>query len=192
MQAYLAELAILSLTGQVDESERGFMSVEEAWACLDEEVALGHAPAGLGRDLKKWAAWVDHRYTRLHRAACGTANYRILKPATATGGCRADERGFARIVLAIEPIPDSTTITVDTSRCIAPFAYQPSAEDRDRFLTAATEGIHETAARLRVVGFAVAILEIHVHPHDSTADGFRYAAKAALKEAVTTAETEAI
>jgi hypothetical protein len=192
MRATLPELAILNLTEHVTEDEPEYMPADMAWRCLDDEVKWGRAPADLGRDLTKWAAWVDWTYTRLHREACSTANYRILKPATATGSFRPAVRGFARVVLAIEPIPDSSTITVETSRCIAPFAYQPSAEDRERFLTAATEGIHEMAARLRVVGFVASILEIHVHPHDSTADGFRYAAKAALKESVTTAGTEAI
>lgn len=192
MRALPAELAILNLTQRIGVDEPEYMSVDEAWRCLEDEVAIGEAPADLGRDVAKWAAWVDHRYTRLTRVARGTACYRILNPATATGKFRPSQPGFAQVVLSIEPLPDSVAITVDTSRCICPYVHQPSAEERASFLTAATEGIHEMAARLRIVGLTVSILEIHVHPIDSNPPGFKYAASQALKEAVRESGVEAI
>ena len=192
MRAVLAELAILNLTEQVGEVEPEYMPIDEAWRVLDEEAALGKAPADLGRDVARWAAWVDHRYTRLTRIARGTANHRILRPATATGKFRPSQPGFAQVVLSIEPLPESVTITVDTSRCICPYVHQPSAEERASFLTAATEGIREMAARLRIVGLTVSILEIHVHPIDSNPPGFKYAASQAMKEAVRESGGEAI
>lgn len=186
MIAFPAELALLNIQGKISKDDRGYMPLGEAWLILRDMVARGEAPDDLGDDVAKWAEWIDHEYTRLHRIARGVALFRFEGPATATGKFvnRSGDDAFARIVIEVAPKSNNLQLVIDTSRCTFPYSYQLDAAEKESYFAAAAAGIQDYATRNRLVGTDVSVLEIHVHPVDSRPLGLQIAAGRAMQEAV--------
>lgn len=176
----------MSIQGKISEDERGYLPPDEAWRWLQEMVACGEAPDDLGNDVAKWAAWIDHKYTRLHRIACGTASFRLEGPATATGKFINQSGGhaFARVVISVTPIIESSEVVIDTSRCVVVSHHQPESSEKDIYLAGVAKGILGYATDNRLIGMAVSVLEIQVHPIDSSEFSFKVAAARAMHEVV--------
>jgi hypothetical protein len=194
MRLFPAELAMLRIEGKLTAEELPFLTLDEAWSMLHEEVARGRAPPELGDDIKKWAAWVDYNFTRLHRLADGTAYFRFQQAATAIGKYSNEDGipGFVQVTLSVVPTPSDLQVAVDTSQCLMNCSCQPDTAIQDSYFTAIIEGIRDYASKNRLVGMIVTVNEIIAHPIEGNPLRFKIALSHALDEVQSIALKEAI
>lgn len=193
MRAFSAELAVWALQGQFSPDEPEYLTPDQAWVLLREEIAAGHAPAELGTDLAAWSAWVDHTYTRLHREATGTADYRLVGSATVEGKATSPSgQSFARVRLTVGTNESTQAVTMDSSGCV--FTSSPSLDtDRQaRLLAAISSAVQAYAERHRLVGVAVSLIELQIHPADCDSQVAALAASRAIDQAVNEIGIDAI
>jgi hypothetical protein len=185
MHAFPAELALMNLLGRVAPDDPEFVSTDVAWALLREEIALGLAPPELGTDLAAWASWVDHTYARQRREVDGTATYRFLAIVTAEGKASSPiDQAFARVTLEVRPGDASQIVALDSSICTFAASPLPISERQAIVFAAIEAALHDYASRHRLVGLAISLLEIQIHPLDCDVQLAAVAACRALDEAI--------